>query len=92
MSRRAGRRKEETRVQMSEVRGRKDRDQWSEENTERPVTVTEGTNTLVGTEPERIIREAFKVLDSGASRGRIPALWDGAAASQIVAVLESVER
>jgi len=49
--------------------------------------VTEGTNTLVGTEPERIIREAFKVLDSGASRGRIPALWDGVTAKRIADIL-----
>jgi UDP-N-acetylglucosamine 2-epimerase (non-hydrolysing) len=47
------------------------------ENTERPVTVTEGTNELVGTDPERIVRAAHRALSGEGKRGRIPALWDG---------------
>jgi len=49
------------------------------ENTERPVTVAEGTNEVVGVEPERIVRAARRVLAEGGKRGRVPALWDGRA-------------
>jgi UDP-N-acetylglucosamine 2-epimerase (non-hydrolysing) len=49
------------------------------ENTERPITVTEGTNEVVGTDPERILRAARRALAAEAPRGRIPALWDGRA-------------
>jgi UDP-N-acetylglucosamine 2-epimerase (non-hydrolysing) len=57
------------------------------ENTERPVTVEEGTNTLVGVRPERIRRAAAAVLSGDCKRGRIPELWDGAAAERIVTIL-----
>ncbi|BDG03290.1 non-hydrolyzing UDP-N-acetylglucosamine 2-epimerase [Anaeromyxobacter oryzae] len=49
------------------------------ENTERPVTVAEGTNEVVGTDPERIVRAAHRALSGAGKRGRIPALWDGRA-------------
>jgi UDP-N-acetylglucosamine 2-epimerase (non-hydrolysing) len=58
------------------------------ENTERPVTVSEGTNTIVGGDPETILREARRVLDGQGKVGRIPRLWDGQAAARIVDVLE----
>lgn len=57
------------------------------ENTERPVTVDEGTNVLAGTDPEAIVREARKVLRGEGKQGRRPQLWDGKAAERIVAVL-----
>jgi len=57
------------------------------ENTERPVTVDEGSNVLVGTDPERIVAEARKVLRGEGKQGRRPQLWDGKAAERIVAVL-----
>ena len=57
------------------------------ENTERPVTVDEGSNVLVGTDPARIEAEARKVLRGEGKQGRRPHLWDGAAAERIVAVL-----
>ncbi len=57
------------------------------ENTERPITVEEGTNVLAGTDPSVIVAEARKVLRGEAKRGRRPALWDGQAAQRIVAVL-----
>ncbi len=57
------------------------------ENTERPVTVDEGTNVLAGTDPEAIVREARKVLRGEGKQGRRPHLWDGRAAERIVAVL-----
>ena len=57
------------------------------ENTERPITVTEGTNTIVGTDPHKI-RSCFDdVLAEGGKVGRIPALWDGRAAERIAAHL-----
>jgi UDP-N-acetylglucosamine 2-epimerase (non-hydrolysing) len=58
------------------------------ENTERPVTVTQGTNRIVGSDPDAIRSEVRKVLDGETRRGRIPDRWDGAAARRIVDVLE----
>jgi len=58
------------------------------ENTERLVTVTEGTNTLVGSDPDRIIDEAMKVLNGCGKVGRVPKLWDGRASERIVTILE----
>jgi UDP-N-acetylglucosamine 2-epimerase (non-hydrolysing) len=56
------------------------------DNTERPVTVTEGTNQLVGRDPARIIAAAQRVL-ADPPRPRRPALWDGQAAERIAEVL-----
>ena len=53
------------------------------ENTERPVTVTVGTNRLVGTDTARIIAEARDVLRHDVREARIPDLWDGNAAPRI---------
>jgi len=58
------------------------------DNTERPVTVTEGTNQLVGRDPEALRAAATRLLDSRPAPGRIPELWDGKAAMRIVDVLE----
>jgi len=57
------------------------------ENTERPVTVTQGTNTVVGCDPQRIVAEASAVLDGKSKAGRVPELWDGRAAERVVAAL-----
>jgi UDP-N-acetylglucosamine 2-epimerase (non-hydrolysing) len=57
------------------------------ENTERPITVDEGTNLLVGTDPARIVAEARRILRGEGKQGRRPSLWDGRAAERIVAVL-----
>lgn len=57
------------------------------ENTERPVTITEGTNTLVGTSHAKIVREARKVLAGHGKQGRVPKFWDGQAAERIVQCL-----
>jgi UDP-N-acetylglucosamine 2-epimerase (non-hydrolysing) len=59
------------------------------QNTERPVTVTEGTNRIVGNDPEVIRREAMAALDQHQKRGRVPELWDGHAAIRIVDAIES---
>lgn len=58
-------------------------------NTERPITVTEGTNTVVGVDPERILASAEDILATGGKRGRVPELWDGATGSRVVAALQS---
>ncbi|MBB5019882.1 UDP-N-acetylglucosamine 2-epimerase (non-hydrolyzing) [Chitinivorax tropicus] len=57
------------------------------ENTERPVTISDGTNTLVGTSPDMIVREARKVLAGQGKQGRQPKFWDGKAAERIVDIL-----
>ena len=59
------------------------------ENTERPVTISEGTNVLCGTDPFVIRREAEAVLEGRAKAGRIPELWDGKAAERIAEVLRT---
>ena len=53
------------------------------ENTERPITIAEGTNTLCGTDAGRIVDSAFEILADGGKRGRSPELWDGHAAERI---------
>jgi UDP-N-acetylglucosamine 2-epimerase (non-hydrolysing) len=58
------------------------------ENTERPITVTEGTNHLVGTDPARLAGLLDAVLGAGARDGaRRPELWDGHASERIVEAL-----
>jgi UDP-N-acetylglucosamine 2-epimerase (non-hydrolysing) len=57
------------------------------ENTERPITISQGTNQLVGTRPERIIAAARGLLAGNSAPGRIPPLWDGHAAERIVDIL-----
>lgn len=56
-------------------------------NTERPITVREGTNQIVGLEPAAIVGAARRVLSGSAKRGRIPRLWDGHSAQRIVGTL-----
>jgi UDP-N-acetylglucosamine 2-epimerase (non-hydrolysing) len=56
-------------------------------NTERPITIEQGTNHLVGLDPERIVAEARRILSGPPSPGRVPDLWDGRAAARIVDVL-----
>ncbi len=62
------------------------------ENTERPITITQGTNTLVGIEKKAILKEVKNILhrttDSDSLvKNRIPELWDGKAASRIAKTL-----
>ncbi len=57
-------------------------------NTERPVTVEQGTNRIVGNDPDVIRAEVAKILDGENRPGRIPDRWDGQAARRIVDVLE----
>jgi UDP-N-acetylglucosamine 2-epimerase (non-hydrolysing) len=57
------------------------------ENTERPITITEGTNTLVGTSPEKIIA-AIDATFAQPRAGRVPALWDGHAGERAAAAIQ----
>jgi UDP-N-acetylglucosamine 2-epimerase (non-hydrolysing) len=57
------------------------------ENTEHPITIARGTNTLVGRNSEKIIDEALLILDGKGKRGIIPELWDGKTAERILEVL-----
>lgn len=57
------------------------------DNTERPVTIEEGTNTLVGTDPKALLEAFTHILATGGKAGRVPALWDGRAGERIARVL-----
>jgi UDP-N-acetylglucosamine 2-epimerase (non-hydrolysing) len=57
------------------------------ENTERPITVTMGTNTIVGTDPAKIIVTAFAALNTTAKKVDSIPLWDGHTAERILAAL-----
>jgi len=58
------------------------------ENTERPATVEDGTNVLVGLDPARIAEAGLLALEAPPGAGRLPELWDGHAAPRIVDVLQ----
>jgi len=53
------------------------------ENTERPITVTHGTNTIVGTDTDLILKTVSDVLHNKGKSGQIPEYWDGCAAERI---------
>ncbi len=57
------------------------------ENTERPITVTLGTNTLVGTDSDTIVRESLSILNGNAKEGDVPEFWDEKVAGRIVKIL-----
>jgi UDP-N-acetylglucosamine 2-epimerase (non-hydrolysing) len=53
------------------------------DTTERPVTIEQGANTLVGADPAALRAAVADILATGGKRGRTPALWDGRAAERI---------
>jgi UDP-N-acetylglucosamine 2-epimerase (non-hydrolysing) len=53
-------------------------------NTERPVTISLGTNQLVGTDPETIITTVKRVMSDRIISHQIPPFWDGRASERIV--------
>jgi UDP-N-acetylglucosamine 2-epimerase (non-hydrolysing) len=57
------------------------------ENTERPITIEQGTNTLVGRDTGAILEHVEQILAGRGKRGRVPELWDGKAAERIAADL-----
>ncbi|MEX1198493.1 MAG: UDP-N-acetylglucosamine 2-epimerase (non-hydrolyzing) [Pseudohongiellaceae bacterium] len=57
------------------------------DSTERPITVTQGTNTVVGTDPAAIRRAHADILNGSDKAGRQPELWDGEAAIRIAAII-----
>jgi UDP-N-acetylglucosamine 2-epimerase (non-hydrolysing) len=57
------------------------------ETTERPITVERGTNVIVGTDPERLVAEADRILAGKKKVGQPITLWDGKTAPRIVDVL-----
>jgi len=61
------------------------------QNTERPITCTEGTNYLIGNKKEDIINAAESILGGNQRAGTTPELWDGKAANRIVEILHSID-
>ena len=57
------------------------------ENTERPETIRDGTNTLVGNNTKRIMEESMKILDGKGKGGEYPSIWDGRASERIISVI-----
>ena len=60
------------------------------ENTERPATVTHGTNRIVGTSTTKIMAEAWRVLDEPKPAPKRPALWDGRTSERIISILRKI--
>ena len=58
------------------------------ENTERPITVTHGTNVVVGLDPARVAAELDDILSRPQGQPRIPELWDGRSSARILAILQ----
>jgi UDP-N-acetylglucosamine 2-epimerase (non-hydrolysing) len=57
------------------------------ENTERPITLIEGTNLLVGLNGPRLVEEARKIIRGKGKKGHVPEFWDGRASTRIVRTL-----
>jgi len=56
-------------------------------NTERPATIEQGTNILVGRNQSKIVKEVNKILNNRSKKGGIPKYWDGKTAQRIVKIL-----
>ncbi|MDD3534847.1 MAG: UDP-N-acetylglucosamine 2-epimerase [Candidatus Cloacimonetes bacterium] len=62
------------------------------ENTERPITISEGTNQLVPLDTKSIIRYCYEILDGKVKKGTIPMYWDGKTAERVVKVIDGFWR
>jgi len=60
--------------------------------TERPITIEVGTNKVVGSRKEDIIKESLKILDNKAKKGKVPKYWDGKTAKRIIKTLRNYGR
>ena len=58
------------------------------EETERPITVSQGTNILVGGDPDKLIKESLLILNGKIKKGSIPLYWDGKTSRRIVDVIK----
>lgn len=56
-------------------------------NTERPITVIEGTNTITGSNSDSILNAYREIMATGGKTGRVPEFWDGNAAKRIAVIL-----
>ncbi len=57
------------------------------DTTERPITISQGTNVLVGTDTQKIVDEAVKILEGKGKKGNCPEMWDGKTSERIVSIL-----
>lgn len=57
------------------------------ENTERPVTIEQGTNQLLGLDVDLVVEKSLEALNGNAKKGIIPPLWDGKASERIISIL-----
>ena len=62
------------------------------DNTERPITITHGTNKLIGRSPELLEDDVSKILTGDRKFGSVPPLWDGHASERIVLCIRSILR
>ena len=62
------------------------------ENTERPITISEGTNILVGVNKKRIVAESLKIIKGKAKKGKRPRYWDGKASKRIIDKILSLHK
>lgn len=58
------------------------------ENTERPVTETEGTNTIIGTDTDLLLKKFNEIMNGKYKQGRLPKYWDGNTAKRITKILQ----
>ena len=60
------------------------------ENTERPITVTEGTNILIGRDFDLLRTEIQKVVSGNSKKGKVPDKWEGNAGERTASILDSI--
>ncbi len=61
-------------------------------NTERPITIRKGTNQLVGSDPETIVKKSFAILTGHIKKGQVPQYWDNKVSERIIEVFLRDER